>query len=404
MPSYVYTALDANGKEKKGNVIGETEAEAIEKVKAQKLTVLKIEEANALNSEISLSFVQKQPKGRDMSVFCRQMVSILSAGVSMAQALDMLGEQTENKTLAEAIKGCKKKIESGSSMHEAMEDYACMRGIFSTMIAAGEESGSLETSFDRMAVRFEKDEKMKALVKKATMYPIIVVIVAVVVVVFMLIFLVPKFEDLLGQMGTEMPALTKAVVGASRFFVARFYIIIPVIIAIIVGLKFLLKLPGAVHFVDTLKLKIPLFGNLTTKTACSNVTRTLATLLASGIGMIEAVDICKSVMTNTNYINAMDDIKTEVSQGTPLSEAFERTGLFPPMITHMTKIGEETGQMIEMFDRCAEYYDEEVQAATEALTAAIEPMVIVLLAGVVGTILIALMMPMLSMYTGLDNL
>lgn len=404
MPSFVYTALDQNGKEVKGNIVGDNQEDALSKVKAQNMTVLKIEAANALNSEISLGFLQKKPKARDMSIFCRQMVSILSAGVSMAKALEMLGEQTENPVLKEAIVGCRKKIEGGSSMHEAMEDYACMSGIFATMIAAGEDSGSLETSFDRMAVRFEKDEHLSGLVKKALMYPIIVVIVAVVVVVFMLIFLVPKFEDLLGQMGTEMPALTKAVVGASRFFIARFYIIIPAVIAVIVGIKIFSKQPLAVQVIDNLKLKMPLFGPLTTKTACSNVTRTMATLLASGIGMLEALQITRDVMGNTNYIAAFDNIVQDVSQGTPLSEAFEACGLFPPMIVHMTKIGEETGNLVDMFDRCSEYYDEEVEAATEAITAAIEPLVIVLLAGVVGTILIALMMPMMSMYTGLDNL
>lgn len=404
MAEFVYSALDKAGKTVKGNVTAESRDDAISKMRDQGLNILTMDEATALNSEISFGFLQKKPKARDMSIFCRQMVSVLSAGVSMSKALEMLGMQTENKVLSEAINGCRKKIEGGSSMHEAMEDYACMSGIFATMVAAGEDSGNLETSFTRMAEKFEKDEKMKGLVKKATMYPIIVAIVAVVVVIFMLVFLVPKFEDMLGSMGTEMPALTKAVVGASRFFVARFYIIIPLVIGIVVGLKFLFKVPVMVHIMDTIKLKAPLFGPLTTKTACSNVTRTMATLLSSGISMIEAIDITAGTMTNTIFKDAMDDIKAEVAQGTPLSEAFEMTGLFPPMVTHMTKIGEETGNLVGMFDRSASYYDEEVQQATESLTAAIEPMVIVLLAGIVGTIIIALMMPMMSMYTGLDNL
>ena len=183
MAEFTYSALNAAGKEIKGNVVAENRDEALSKIKAKELTPLNVTEANALNKSMEFGFGKKQPKARDLSVYCRQMVSILSAGVPMAGALEMLGEQTENKVLAEAIKGCKQKIESGSTLHEAMEDYKCMSGIFATMIGAGEESGNLEISFNRMADTFEKDERTKALVKKATSYPKIVGVIAVAVVV-----------------------------------------------------------------------------------------------------------------------------------------------------------------------------------------------------------------------------
>lgn len=404
MAEFTYSALNSAGKEVKGNIEAETREEAIEKIKGKSLTPLDVKEATALNKSMEFGFMQKQPKARDMSVFCRQMVSILTAGIGMGSALEMLGEQTENKVLANAIKGCHQKIEGGSSFHEAMQDYKCMSGIFATMIAAGEESGNLETSFNRMADKFEKEEATKALVKKATSYPKIVGVIAVAVVIFMLVFLVPKFEDMLGQMGTEMPAITKAVVGASRFVMKRFYIIIPIIVGVVVAFKRFSKTTFGHHIMDQIKLKVPIFGNLQVKQACSATMRTMGTLLASGIGMLEALEITAHTMTNVFYEEALLDVKVEVAQGTPLSEALERTNLYPPMIYHMVKIGEETGNLVGMFDRSADYYDEEVKAATEQVTAAIEPMVIVVLAGVVGTIIIALMAPMMSMYTGLDNI
>lgn len=404
MANFTYSALDKNGKEQKGNIAADSREEAISKIKSKELTPLNVEEATAMNKEISFGFLQAKPKPRDMSVFCRQMVSILSAGVSLSRALEMLGEQTENKVLAEAIKGCRSKIEAGSTMNEAMMDYACMSGIFATMVAAGEESGSLETSFTRMAEKFEKDAALKALVKKSVMYPAVLVIVLIAVIIVMLAFVIPKFEDFLGSLGSELPKLTQAIVDASRFFQEHWVVIAIVVGGFVAFIKWFKTIPVGRHFIDNLMLKMPLFGPLTTRTACANVMRTLATLLSTGISMLDAIEITKGTMSNIFYEEAMDSIKGEVAQGTPLSEALERTELFPPMIYHMTGIGEETGNLVEMFDRAAGYYDEEVKASTEALTAALEPVIIVAMAGIVGTMVIACLLPMMSMYEGLDSM
>ena len=272
------------------------------------------------------------------------------------------------------------------------------------MIAAGEESGSLETAFTRMAEKFEKDAALKALVKKSTMYPKVLACVLIAVIVAMLQFVIPKFQDFLSSLGGELPALTRAIVAASDFFKARWYIIAAVVAVIVFAVKSFNKTQVGIHFKDNLMLRIPLLGNLTTKTACSNLTRTLATLLSTGISMIDALDIVAETMSNIFFKEALKKIKLEVAQGTPLSEALEATKLFPPMVYQMTNIGEETGQLVEMFDRCANYYDEEVKASTEAVSAAIEPLVIVAMAGIVGTMVIALIMPMMSMYTSLDSI
>lgn len=405
MPDYVYKGLDANtGKEVKGNINADTEDEALQKLKAKGITPMGLEVATGMNKEVSIQFGQKQPKPRDMSVFCRQMVSVLSAGVSMVKALEMIGNQTENKALKDAILGCKAKIEQGASMHEAMQDYKCMEGIFATMVAAGEDSGSLETSFTRMAEQFEKSSALKALIKKSTGYPKILGIVLVVVVVVMLEFVVPKFQDFLGSLGGELPAFTQALVSASNFVKKNFIIILVVIAGVVFGIKAFTKSPMGKRIKDTIVLKIPKINVLTTKTACANMMRTLATLLATGIPMLEAIEIVKSTMTNSLFEDAFGQIKMDVAQGTPLSDAVEATKMFPPMVYQMIRIGEETGDLVSMLDRTAEYFDEEVKQSTEAVTAMIEPLVIVAMAGIVGSMVIALLMPMMSMYDSLDSL
>lgn len=405
MASFNYVAVDSTGKQVKETIDVATEADVVAYLKSKGLTATKIEAANALNSNIQLSFLEPKVTPRDISVFCRQMVSVLSAGVSISKALEMLGEQTANKTLANAIVGCKKGIEGGSTMHEAMRDYPkVFSDIMCTMVAAGEESGSLETSFERIAEKGEKDTKLKALVKKSTMYPMILGILVVVIVTFMLTVIVPKFEDFLGSLGGSLPPLTQFLVDASDFMKNNILLIGAAVVALIIGFKMFKKTAFGRHLIDKIMLKVPLLGTLTTKTACSNVMRMMATLLATGISMIDAISITADTMTNIYYKEALMDVKTEVAQGTPLSDALEHTKMFPPMVHHMARIGEETGDLISIFDRSALYYDEEVEASTQAVTAALEPMVIIVMAGIVGTMVIALLMPMMSMYDSLDSM
>lgn len=405
MASFNYVAIDSTGKQVKETIDVATEADVVAYLKSKGLTATKIEAANALNSNIQLSFLEPKVTPRDISVFCRQMVSVLSAGVSISKALEMLGEQTANKALANAIVGCKKKIEGGSTMHEAMREYPkVFSDIMCTMIAAGEESGSLETSFERIAEKNEKDTKLKALVKKSTMYPMILGILVVVIVTFMLTVIVPKFEDFLGSLGGSLPPLTQFLVDASDFMKNNILLIGAAVVALIIGFKMFKKTAFGRHLIDKIMLKVPLLGTLTTKTACSNVMRMMATLLSTGISMIDAISITADTMTNIYYKEALLDVKTEVAQGTPLSDALEHTKMFPPMVHHMARIGEETGDLVSIFDRSALYYDEEVEASTQAVTAALEPMVIIVMAGIVGTMVIALLMPMMSMYDSLDSM
>lgn len=405
MATFVYTAIDSTGKQVKGSVAADSQDAATAKVKELGVTPISVAQGSALNADLNISFMQKSPGARDISVFCRQMVSILGAGVGMSDALAMVGGQTENPVLKSAIIGCREKIEQGSSLSEAMSEYPkAFEEVFCTMVAAGEESGSLDISFTRMGESAEKTASLKALIKKSTMYPMVLGIVVVVVVFVMLTFIVPKFESFLGSLGSELPAFTKALVAAGNFCKNNVLYIILFVIGLIIGIKQFKKTNIGKHVFGKISMKAPVVKNLTVKTACANLMRTLSTMLATGINMVDAIEITGATMTNVYYKEALEKIKDEVALGTPLSEAIEHTGVFPDMVYHMASIGEETGNLVQMFDTTADYYDEEVKAATESLTALLEPLVIVALAGVVGPIVIALLMPMMSMYSSLSDM
>ena len=401
MATFTYTAIDSTGKQVKGSVAADSQDAATAKVKELGVTPISVAQGSALNADINLSFMQKGPGARDISVFCRQMVSILGAGVGMSDALGMVGGQTENPVLKSAITGCREKIEQGSSLSEAMMEYPkAFEEVFCTMVAAGEESGSLDISFTRMGESAEKTASLKALIKKSTMYPMVLGIVVVVVVFVMLTFIVPKFESFLGSLGTDLPAFTRALVTAGNFCKNNVLYIIIFVIGLIIGIKQFKKTNIGKHVFGKISMNAPVVKNLTVKTACANLMRTLSTMLAT----VDAIEITGATMTNVYYKEALEKIKDEVAMGTPLSEAIEHTGVFPDMVFHMASIGEETGNLVQMFDTTADYYDEEVKAATESLTALLEPLVIVALAGIVGPIVIALLMPMMSMYSSLSEM
>ncbi len=272
------------------------------------------------------------------------------------------------------------------------------------MVRAGEASGSLETSMERMAIQFERSNKTRALVKKAMIYPIVVFIVAIAVVIVMLVVVIPSYTDMFAQLNTELPAITRLVVTWSDFIKERWYILVPLIAIIAFGIKTYAQTYSGKHLFGKLQLKIPAINNLITKTAAAQMSRTLSTLLSSGVPLIEAVDIVADTMTNIWFKEAVKDAVQQIMVGAPLSQPLETCGLFPPMVYHMVHIGEEAGSTEEMLDKLADYYEEEVEMAVQSLMAAMEPMIIILLAGIVGFLIAAVMAPMLTMYQALDNL
>ena len=404
MPGFSYVAVDKRGKEKRGSLEAETRERALEQLKAEGLIPVSVREQGALNKEIDFS-IGKKVKPRDLSVFCRQFVSITQAGVPMKEALQMLSEQTENKWLKRAISEVLLNVEKGNTLADSMRSQPdIFPPMLVNMVEAGEQSGSLEMAFSRMAVHFEKEAKLKATIKKATIYPIILVIAAIGVIAVMLLFVIPIFIDMFADLDIEMPALTMFVMNSSKWMTSHWYMLLAIIVGVVVAYKLIYKTTQGRLTIDRMKMKMPLFGKLTVKTACSQFARTMSTLLMSGISTIDALETTSKIVNNIHYTNAMLKAREEVMKGVPLSEPLEASGIFPPMVYHMTGIGEETGNVEEMLEKMADYYDEEVEMTTQSVLAAMEPIIILFMALIIGTLVIAVISPIASMYSGLDNL
>jgi len=269
------------------------------------------------------------------------------------------------------------------------------------MVEAGEASGSLDVAFERMSIQFEKDAKLESAVKKAMIYPIVLIVVMVGVVFAMMLFVIPRFVGMFDEIGGELPAVTKALMNVSDFFVKFWWLIILIVVAIITAYKTFYATQNGKELIDRIKLRIPVFGGIQIKSACAKLGRTLCTLLGAGVPMVDALDITARSMDNEMYRKAMKDAKDQVTRGVALSRPLKTSGLFPPMVIHMVSIGEETGNIEQMLENVAGYYEDDVQAATESMMALMEPFIIIVMAGVVGFLVIAMLSPMFSLYENL---
>ena len=404
MPGYSYVAVDSRGKEKRGRMDAANREEVVQQLKNDGLIPVSIKEQGVLNKEIDFS-IGKKVKPRDLSVFCRQFVSITQAGVPMKEALQMLTEQTENKYLKQAVADVLVNVEKGNTLADSM---AAEKDIFPDimvhMVEAGESSGSLDTSFARMAVHFEKEAKLKATIRKATIYPIILIFAVIGVIAVMLLFVIPIFIDMFADLDVEMPALTMGVMNLSKWTAGHWYVILAVIVAVILAYQAIYRTDQGRLKIDLIKMKIPLLGKLNVKSTCAQFARTMSTLMAAGVPTIACLETVAKIVKNIHYKNALMKAREEVMKGIPLSEPLETSGIFPPMVYHMTSIGEDTGNMEDMLTKLADYYDEEVEITTQSVLAAMEPLIIVFMALIVGTLVIAVIMPIGTMYEGLDSL
>lgn len=400
MAQFSYEAVGLDGKIKKGNIESDSLEKARSLLRNDGMTVVKIGEASVLNRDININIGKKKLKPRDLSVFCRQFLSILKAGVSMISALEMLTDQTENKKLKEGLKSVKDNVEKGDTLSVAMKKQdGLFPPILLNMIAAGESSGSLEVSLERMSVHFEKDAKIKGMVKKAFMYPIVLIFVMIAVVVVMLTFVIPQFKSMFDDIGSDLPAFTKAALALSDSLQNTWYIWLIGIAVLILAYKLYVSTPNGSRVVAALKLKIPVFGSLSVKTACARFSRTLSTLMASGMPLIDSINICAKVLDNVLYKDALVETSRQIERGVSLTTPLEKSGLFPSMVIHMISIGEETGSMEEMLTNVADYYDEEVEMTTQQATALMEPIIIVMMALVVCALIAVIYGPMVQLYS-----
>lgn len=403
MPGYFYIVADKAGKEKRGKMEANNRDAAKELLKKDGYVILSLEEQSQ-QFDMNFTFGRKL-KPRDLSVFCRQFVSILESGVAMKEALAMLEEQTENKTLKKSIAEVLTNIEKGNSLADAMRGEShVFPPMLINMVEAGESSGNLEMAFSRMAEQFEKEAKLKATVRKATVYPIVLIFACIGVIGVMLLYVIPIFIDMFKEIDMEMPAFTMFVMGLSEWAGTHVYIIVGVAVAIFAAYQAYYRTEGGRKNIDKIKMKMPLFGQLVVKSNCSRFARTASTLLAVGVPMIDCLDIVSRIVNNIHYSMAIQNAREEVMKGIPLSEPLRDAGIFPPMVYHMTGIGEETGNIEQMLNKLADYYDEEVEITTQNILAAMEPLIIVFMAVVVGSLVIASILPIAAMYEGLDNL
>ena len=404
MAAYGYEAVDAFGKVSKGNIEADSIELAKSKLKSQDLMVLKVKEQSVFTKDINIE-IGGYPTARDLSVFSRQFVSMSRAGVSILECLKLLSEQTENKQLKNAVDGVRGNVEKGETLSESLKLFPkVFPELMVNMVAAGEASGSLDTALDRMGTQFEKTARIKAMVKKAMIYPIVVMIVALAVVVLMLTVVIPRYTAMFEELGTELPGITKGVMAMSDFLIANWILILPIIIGIIVAIKVWSTTYTGKHFFHKIKLVVPVLKNLEVKKNSSLMARTLSTLMASGVPMSEAVEMTANTMENVYFKEAVEKCHDDIIIGQPLSRPLEECGQFPPMVYHMARIGEESGSVEDMLSKTADYYDEEVEMAVQSLMAALEPMIIIVLALIVGTLIAACLAPMLTMYNALNTL
>lgn len=403
MPSFSYIAISRTGGQIKGNVDAASLETAKNSLRAIGYTILEIKELNALNRDIELPFMGN-PTAKDMAIFCRQFQSILRAGVPVSTVLSLLGQQTENKKLAAAIRDMQASIEKGETLAGSMRKHPkIFSNMLTNMVAAGEESGNLEDAFRQMEVWFDKAKRTKAAVTKAMIYPCILIVVMIVVLIVMMVKIIPSFLATFEEMDMELPTVTVAVMTVSNWFVEWWWLISIILIALVIGGVFFRKTNKGMHVFGWLARKIPVVKNLTIRSASATFCRTLSLLLGSGLSLTESLELVATNMGNIYFREAVQTIRLMVSEGWTLNGGLRETGLFPPMVYNLTGIGEEAGDLQGMLSKTADYYDDEVEAATQRLLAMMEPIIILFLAIFVVILVLAIFLPMMSMNSAYDS-
>lgn len=403
MPGFNYTAIDRNGKRVRSSLDASSIETAKSSLRGAGYTILDIKEQTTLNRDIEIPFLGN-PKAKDMAVFCRQFVSILRAGVSVASVLAMLGQQTGNKKLRAAIREMQADVEKGESLASSMRRHPkIFPAILVNMVAAGEASGNLEESFRQMELYFDRSKRTKSKVTSAMIYPCVLIVVMIVVLIVMMTKIIPNFLKTFEDMDAELPKLTLGVMAVCEWFKSWWWVPLLVLVALIVGGVLFHRTDKGKHFFGWLARKTPVVGNLTVKTACATFCRTMEVLIGSGLTLTDSMDLAASNMGNIYYLEAIRDARALVAEGTPLRESLLRTGLFPAMVSNLVGVGEETGDLQSMMGKVADYYDEEVEEATKKLLNLMEPAIIIFMAVFVVIIVLAIYLPMINMTKAFDK-
>ena len=400
MAAFAYNAINAQGLESSGVIHAPDVSAAREQLQTRGLLPNSLAERTAAGERGPASAFKKV-KPKSLQVFARQFATMIGAGVSVVQALVTLEEQTDDKYLVEVIADVRSDVEGGVILSRALARHPkVFNRLFVAMVEAGESSGTLDTVLDRVATQIEKEMQIKRRVKSALVYPIVVISFAFLVLTFMLLFIIPVFVDVFDSLDGELPKLTQFVMHASYAMRHYWFIIFPAIALLIFAFRHLKRTERGRQVWDRFKLKIPMrVGDVVHKIALARFSRTLSTLVSSGVDIIKALEITGATAGNWVVEKSLVDIRTRVHEGVPISQPLQEDPVFPPMVGQMVKIGEETGELDGMLGKVADFYEDEVDTSIKSLTSIIEPILMIGVGIMVGTIVIAMYLPMFKMLT-----
>lgn len=399
MATFAYVGRSRSGSVKKGELVAKSRDEAVDQLRKQSVVVTSLEEKAAKEGfKLSLG---SGLTDKDLVVFTRQFGTMINAGLPLIQCLEILSTQSENAALRKAVSEVKAQVEGGSTFSDALRRQPkIFDDLYCNMVHAGEVGGLLDTILNRLSKHIEKAMKLKAQIKSAMVYPAAICGIAVIVITVLMIWVIPVFEKMFREMSNgkmALPGPTQLVINMSNFAQGNWYIILGAIVAAVVGVKKYYGTPQGRLAIDRLVLKVPIFGDLIRKASVAKFTRTLGTLLSSGVPLLEALAICAKTSGNKVVEGALLDARVSISGGKTISEPLAKSGTFPKMVTHMIAVGESTGALDNMLGKIADFYEDEVDQAVTSLTALLEPMMMVFLGVTIGFIVIAMYLPIFSM-------
>jgi type IV pilus assembly protein PilC len=419
MPKFSFVAMDARGRETKGEIEAESQTAALSRIREKGLFPTSVVDAAAapakgkkpaagkgkagakggMNMELKLPSFMNRVKPKQLMIFTRQLATLIDAGLPLVRSLDVLEKQEKHPVLKSALREMADAIQSGSTFAEALAQHPKIYNkLYVNMAKAGEVGGVLDKVLLRLAEFMEKAQRIKSKVTSAMVYPMVVMVMAIGILTFLMIFIIPKFKEIFTDLleGQALPPLTEFVMSISTMMTTRLPYLVGGVVLIVVLIKLMARTPKGAAILDRVKLKLPIFGVLISKTAIGRFARTLGTLMSSGVPVLQALNIVRDTSGNQVIANAVSQIHDAVKEGENMAPPIEATKIFPPMVISMVQVGEETGDLPEMLMKIADTYDEEVDNTVAGLTSIIEPILIVFLAVVVGTIVISLFLPLIS--------
>jgi type IV pilus assembly protein PilC len=392
MATFTYTARAFNGELRTATIDASSRDDVISQLRKQRLSVVKIDQGST--TKVGRGSI----KTRDVVIFTRQFSTMINSGLPLVQALTILSEQTDNKALAEVTKKVVFDVESGNTVADALSKHPrAFTNLYVNMVAAGEAGGILDTILMRLATFLEKNDALVRKVKGAMIYPTVIMSVAGIAVVVLLIFVIPVFESMFASVGLPLPLPTRIVIGASRFLKAYWWMVLAIGVAGGYFFKKYYATPNGKLNVDRLMLKMPVLGDVLRKSAVSRFTRTLGTLISSGVSILEGLEITAKTAGNRVIQDAIMDSRASIAGGDTIAQPLQKSKVFPPMVISMIAVGEQTGGLDEMLSKIADFYDEEVDAAVSNLLSLLEPIMIVFLGVVVGGMVVAMYLPIFDM-------